>query len=128
MIVVDSSIVVDLLLQSNAAPIEQRLRNFRVWLAPELLDLEVGNVLRRLMLAKMVSRVRAEEALADYEVLPIQRCRHRPLLRRAWALSGRATLYDASYLALAKSIDATLLTRDRKLYNANHVTQPIEFV
>jgi predicted nucleic acid-binding protein len=76
----------------------------------------------------VISRTRAEESLSDYELLPIRRCRHRSLLRRAWALSGHATLYDATYLALAESADAALLTRDRKLYNANRSACTIEFV
>jgi predicted nucleic acid-binding protein len=128
MIVVDSSVVVDLILQRGALPLEARLKTQRMWWAPELLDLEVGNVLRRLLLAKLMSRSRAEEALADYARLPIRRCRHRSLLLRAWALSGHATFYDATYLALAENLGAVLLTRDAKLYRAHRTECAIELV
>jgi predicted nucleic acid-binding protein len=57
-------------------------------------------------------------ALADMVALPLRRARHRPLLARCWELRDNLTVYDASYVALAEALDATLLTGDERLARA----------
>ena len=49
---------------------------------------------------------------------PINRYPHEPLLQRIWALRTNLTAYDASYVALAEALDATLLTRDEGIASA----------
>ena len=61
---------------------------------------------------------RAGLALADLAALPLRRAAHRPLLARCWELRDNLTIYDASYVALAEVIDATLLTGDGRLARA----------
>jgi predicted nucleic acid-binding protein len=92
----------------------------RSWLsapcsAPELVDLEVGSALRRLVLAGRLSQHRARSALDDLHDLSITRAPHRPLLTRCWELRNAVTFYDATYVALAETLDGTLLTTDRPL-------------
>ena len=54
-----------------------------------------------------------------------------PLLKRMWELRGNLTTYDAAYVALAESLQATtggqaaLITADRRLANAPGVTCPV---
>jgi predicted nucleic acid-binding protein len=88
-------------------------------MAPELLLVEVGSVVRRLMLAKVLTKPRAAEAVADLKQLPLRLLAHRGLLDAAWAFAATASMYDATYLALAKLSSATLLTRDAKLARAH---------
>jgi predicted nucleic acid-binding protein len=45
----------------------------------------------------------------------LRRYEHAPLLPRIWELTHNMWPYDACYVALAESLNATLVTVDRKL-------------
>ena len=118
MIVLDASVVVDLVL--DLAPHADTIRRRLSAEAPEMLtlhlaDAEVGQVLRRYVRAGEVPAARAKAALEDLGALPLQRYPMLPLLPRAFELRENATVYDALYLALAEETDAPLLTRDRRV-------------
>jgi len=93
---------------------------------PELADLEVVSVLRRQLLAGAIDARRAGLALNDLAVLPARRAPHRPLLARCWELRANLTPYDATYVALAEALEATLLTGDQRLARASGPGCPIE--
>jgi predicted nucleic acid-binding protein len=93
---------------------------------PELADLEVVSVLRRQLLAGAIDARRAGLALNDLAVLPARRAPHRPLLARCWELRANLTPYDATYVALAEALEATLLTGDQRLARAPGPRCPIE--
>ena len=82
MIVLDASAAVDWLLQTPAGQrIEKRIYLDQESLhAPHLLDLEVAQVLRRLVLDEVVSAPRAAEAIQDLLDLRINRYPHFILL------------------------------------------------
>ena len=88
MIVLDASAAVDWLLQTAAGQsIEKRIYSRKETLhAPHLLDLEVTQVLRRLALQRVISVVRADEAVHDLLDLRITRYPHLVLLPRIWQL------------------------------------------
>lgn len=83
--------------------------------APEVLDLEVVSVLRRLVGAGRMTATRAGLALRDLRDLPIERASHLMLVERCWELRANLTPYDAAYVALAEACDAPLLTADARL-------------
>ena len=83
--------------------------------APELLDVEVTQVLRRYERNGGMSSARALQALSDLADFPIVRYAHAPLLERAWQLRRNVTAYDAVYIALAEALGAVLLTCDKAL-------------
>lgn len=85
---------------------------------PHLCPVEVTSALRGLVLGRKVSEERATRALAGLAILPATRHPVEPLLSRAWALRHNLTAYDAVYVALAESLDATLITADGKLDSA----------
>ena len=123
MIVVDASAVLELLLHTPAAGVvAQRLLDPAETLhAPHLLDVEVAQVLRRYAAAGEASVERCRQALADLADLPVTRYRHTVLLPRVWELRHSLTAYDATYVALAEALDATLVTGDQRLAQApNH--------
>ncbi len=117
MIVVDASLIVEVLLQSKAAPaIEQRIFAPGEFLcAPHLLDLEVTQVLRRYVRTAALAPERALQAIRDLADMPLDRYPHYVLLPRIWQLRNNLTAYDAAYLALAEALNAPLATRDRAL-------------
>jgi predicted nucleic acid-binding protein len=96
--------------------------------APELIDLEVTSVLRRLCAATQLDPARADQALTDLDALRLERIPHRPLLRRCWELRHNVTVYDAAYIALAEILDVTLVTADQRLANAPGTTCVIDLL
>jgi predicted nucleic acid-binding protein len=115
--VIDASSAIDLLLEiePHAGSIARLIAGEGPLAAPHLLDAEVGQVLRRLVISRALSAPRARDALDDLAALPIQRFAHGPLLARAFELRQNTTIYDALYLVLAEGLRAPLLTRDRAL-------------
>lgn len=83
--------------------------------APAIVDLEVVAAWRRLCAAGQLHSDRAEAAIADLGVLPLDRVPHRSLLARCWELRETVTVYDASYVALAEHLQAVLVTADQRL-------------
>ena len=130
MIVVDASAVIEVLLATPVAwSIEKRLRQADGAMhAPQLLDIEVLQVLRRLHARAEITADRGREALDDLSDLPIIRYGHGPLVDRIWTLRRNMTACDAAYVALAEALDAPLLTRDRRLADAPGHTARIEVV
>ena len=121
MIVLDASAAIDWLLQTAVGQrIETRIYARRESLhAPHLLDLEVVQVLRRLVREAAVSAQRADQALRDLLDLRVSRYPHFVFLPELWQLRHNLSAYDAVYVALAQKIDATLVTRDARLASAS---------
>ncbi len=119
MIVVDASALATALADDGAdgGLVRARLQA-QVLAAPELIDLEITSVLRRLVLRGQLHHARADQALSDLAALPMQRAPHLPLLARCWSLRDNLSVYDASYVALAEALSIRLLTADAKLSKA----------
>ena len=128
MIVLDASAAVDWLLQTAAGQhIEKRIYSRNETLhSPHLLDLEVAQVLRRLVQQGVVSAHRADEAVRDLLDLRMARYPHLVLLPRIWQLRHNFSAYDAAYVTLAEKLGAPLVTRDRRLASASGHTAPVE--
>ena len=87
-------------------------------MGPRLLPFEVGNALRRRVLAGTLTAARADAAHSDLTALPLRLWAHSSLAKRAWELRGAVTYYDACYVALAELLDAPLVTLDARLARA----------
>ena len=70
----------------------------------------------------------AERALDDLLDLPVAVYPTVDLLRRGWELRDNVSAYDACYIALAESLDSTLLTADVRLARAPGVDCAIELI
>lgn len=86
--------------------------------APELIDLEVLSVWRRLVAAGGMTPERADVAMSDLAAMPMRRNSHRLLMHRCWELRHVVTVYDAAYVALAEAFGVALLTADARLSRA----------
>ncbi|MHB8452292.1 MAG: type II toxin-antitoxin system VapC family toxin [Mycobacteriales bacterium] len=116
-VVVDAATVVDLICDLPAVgPYRSYLAAADAVAAPAHLDAEVLSALGRLKRAGQLTREADRlEALATFAA---RRWPLRPLLRAAWALTDRIAVRDALYVALAASLDATLVTTDGRLQRA----------
>ncbi len=128
MIVLDASAAVDWLLQTPAGQrIENRIYSRNETLhALHLLDLEVAQVLRRLVHQRVVPVHRADEAVRDLLDLRITRYAHLVLLPRIWQLRHNFSAYDAAYIVLAEKLGAPLVTRDGRLASSSGHAATIE--
>ncbi|MGI8622063.1 MAG: type II toxin-antitoxin system VapC family toxin [Solirubrobacteraceae bacterium] len=83
--------------------------------APSLLDVEVTQTLRGLVLGAKLDLTTAQLGRDELVQLRVRRHPDAALLRRAWELRDACTTYDGLYVALAEALDATLITRDGRL-------------
>jgi len=86
--------------------------------APDLVEFEAANIIRRHELAGIVSTDQAAQAHADLLDLAIESWPYELLAARAWELRHNLSSYDASYVALAESIGAMLVTLDERISGA----------
>jgi len=119
-IIIDASLAIDIALATaDGWRLQKRVRaDGRPLGAPELIDLEVLQALRRQVRRGEIETAQAEDALEILDALPVERFGHQIVSRRVWALRDNLTAYDAVYFALAELLDASLWTRDRKFRNA----------
>lgn len=128
MIVADASALVELLLNTAAAPaVADRIRGLHIH-APELVDLEILQVLRRYRLRERLTRQRALQATSDLSLLRIERHGHAPFRNRIWQLHDNLTAYDAAYVSLAEVLRAPLITLDAHLFRSRGHDAKIELI
>lgn len=96
--------------------------------APVTIDAEVVQALRRRWLLQIVSDREAAAAFVFYRAIVIVRHSVAPLLDRMWGLRRNVTAYDASYVALAESLELPLITRDRRLAHSSGHAARIEYI
>lgn len=119
MIVVDCAALVDVLTGVDGTDDLRRYLATDELGAPTLLDFEVVSALRGLTLRGELSVSRAQDALTDFDDLPLHRWPSGDALRRrAFQLRDNLSAYDAAYVVLAEALDCTLLTRDLRLAKA----------
>ena len=123
MIVVDASVLTDFLLgrpeTHDALRRELADHEHEPLHAPELIEPETLDALRRLVARGSVTDQRASEAASDLSATRLLRHPHAPLRERVWELRHNLSAYDATYLALAEALDdPVLLTGDSGLASA----------
>jgi predicted nucleic acid-binding protein len=125
MIVIDASVVVALL-TGNLDPEQLGDEEFA---APHLLDSEVTNALRRLVLRGLLTEPQGQAAMDGFVSLALTRYAAHALRRRMWELRHNRSAYDATYLALAERTGASaLLTTDARLAEAPGARCPVQVV
>lgn len=86
--------------------------------APELVRVEVTNILRRLERAKAITRPEANAAFEDLMQLSLELSSFDPFADRIWELRHAITSYDAWYVAMAEVLGLPLATLDMRLAKA----------
>lgn len=128
MIVVDSSLAIELFLPT---PLGERIAE-RVFdeerHVPHLIDVEFASALRRLTRFGGLDGNAAQRALDNFGDWRLVRHEHGNLLPRIWQLRDSVSAYDAAYVALAEMLEAPLLTCDAKLSRAHGHRARIELL
>ena len=86
--------------------------------APGLIDIDVVSVLRKRWIAGDLSLHRFQTAIDHLLELRVARYSALPFLNRTYELRANITPYDALYVALAETLDCTLVTSDQRLASA----------
>jgi predicted nucleic acid-binding protein len=113
LIVVDASVLVEFLLGRRhvLAAVTHELSGEldEALHAPELIEPEAMNALRRLLRGGEVNASQADRAVSELEEVRLIRYPHAPLRSRVWELRHNLSAYDAVYLALAEMLDESVL-------------------
>ncbi len=118
MIVVDASVVVDLLTTTGGTTrLQERLVGESLG-APDILPVEVASALRGLNRGGLLSDDALGRAASDLPRLRLELFASLPLVPRALDLRHNLSAYDAAYVALTEVSDGILLTLDRRLARA----------
>lgn len=94
--------------------------------APHLLDFEVTQGLRGMLLGGKISAMTAVQARGAIAEFTIHRYAFSAVADRVWELRSNLSAYDASYIALAEALECPLVTCDAKLTTAPAVRAAIE--
>lgn len=115
----DASAIVELLTDARglASAVRDELEADAHWVVAEHTLIETMSALRGLWLSDRIG-----DGDFDHHIASLARMRFEmhdtfSLLPRIRALAANATAYDVAYLAIAESLDASLITTDAKLGN-----------
>ena len=113
--VIDSSVVIAALIDTGplAEWAEDTLVSGSLH-APELIQGEVTNILRRLERARKITTFEAQAAYDDLLQLHLELFPFEPFANRIWQLRHNVTSYDAWYVAVAEALDLPFATLDRR--------------
>ena len=125
MIVVDASATLSGWL--NTGPAREALAGGPLH-APHLIDSEVASGLRRLVASQRLAAGDGWAALDAWRRLGLTRYAVPGLLERVWEMRENLSAYDASYVALAESLDCALVTADARLSRAPGIRCPITLI
>jgi len=113
--VVDASAMVDVLVGSERASQLLAVLDDDLF-APDLLVAEVYSVLKRLATSRTLRN--ADQLAHELRQAPVEYLHTWPYAERMWSWRHNMSPNDASYVALAEDLGATLVTTDLRLAKA----------
>jgi predicted nucleic acid-binding protein len=125
-VVIDASIALKWVISESDSPAADALRVTHDLIAPDLLFLECGNALWRLVRRGAITPEQALSGLAAIQAVPMTIVPSPPLAKRAQTLALELDhpIYDCLYLAVALAYGVPLVTADerflRKLSGSSH--------
>jgi len=125
--VFDASVLVDALLVAGPAGVDARevLRDRSLLHVPSIFAAEATSAIRSMRARGAVSAGQARGAISKIKVVQTLQYPFEPFLDRVWELRDNLTVYDAWYVALAESLDTSLVTADLRLAQASGPRCPV---
>ncbi len=117
-VVVDASIFVDLVIKGRSWEASRDALAGRRLHAPAHVDVEVVSALARLARASVITKAAARRALTVFGEAPLTRHDVASLVPDAWGRSAQLRVADAFYVALAASLELSVLTLDVRMARA----------
>ncbi|GAA4846789.1 hypothetical protein GCM10023221_26860 [Luteimicrobium xylanilyticum] len=117
-LVLDASAAVNTLVPGMLREATWRHLDGAELVAPALVDTEVLSAVARLERGGTISEAEANEAVDAWLRLPLDRVPGEVVAREVWGLRRTIRVADAHYVALARLLDAPLLTADTRLARA----------
>jgi predicted nucleic acid-binding protein len=120
-VVIDASVVAKLLLQEDGWQLAAALLATAAELhAPDLIVAEIVNVIKTRVRRGDLTAPAADAALTAFREMALHLHEASPLAHEALriAIEYDRSGYDALYVALALQLNMTVITADRRLYNA----------
>jgi predicted nucleic acid-binding protein len=124
-VVIDSSALVELVVQTERAAAVAQAVGGTDMVAPDVVNPEVLSALRRMERIGTLTARRGVQAVDDLMDAPVRRFSTVPLLAEAWTLRANVTAADALYVVLARILRCPLVTADRKLSGAPRLGVPL---
>lgn len=127
MTVFDASVLVDALVVAGPAGDDARevLRDRSLLHVPSIFAAEVTSAIRSIQARGDVSTGLAHGAVSKIRAVRTVQYPFEPFLDRVWELRDTFTVYDGWYVALAESLDTSLVTADRRLAQASGPRCPV---
>jgi len=118
--VFDASVLVDALVVAGPAGDDARevLRDRSVLHVPSIFAAEATSAIRSMQARGDVRPGLARGAVSKIKVVQTVQYPFEPFLDRVWELRDNLTVYGGWYVALAESLDTSLVTADRRLAQA----------
>ncbi|MFL1378410.1 MULTISPECIES: type II toxin-antitoxin system VapC family toxin [unclassified Nocardiopsis] len=128
MIVIDNSALIEMLTAVGpvGSAVAARVSKADALCAPHLLDTEVMSALLGMARGGKITSDQADAAMASYDRLPIDRYDALPLWPRVKTLRANLSAYDATYVALAETLGAALVTSDARIARSGAARCPVE--
>jgi predicted nucleic acid-binding protein len=127
-IVIESSAMVDALVDEPANPDLLAILADNELHAPSLIDYEVASALRGHALGGKLGDERLDDAIEDFRALTIERYPLSAMIREVLDLKDNFTVYDAAYVVLAQALETPLVTADAKLTQARKLGVDVRVV
>lgn len=127
MTVFDASVLVDALMVAGPAGDDAReaLRDRSLLHVPSIFAAEATSAIRSMLARGDISVGRARGAISKIKTVQTVQYPFEPFLDRVWELRDNLTVYDGWYVALAESLDTSLVTADRRLAQASGPRCPV---
>jgi predicted nucleic acid-binding protein len=122
--VIDSSALIDALTHEDRGPRLRATLDDDIF-APDLLVSEVLGFVRRKQFQQRLTVAEADELVRSFFDVPIEYSHVWPYGPRMWQWRDNMTPYDATYVALAADLGATLVTTDLRLARAAEAFVPV---